>query len=69
MVALELVKDRTGKEPDAAAAIRVRAACREQGVLVGVGGLYGNVVRLQPPLIISRGELDLVLESLDAALG
>jgi 4-aminobutyrate aminotransferase len=67
MVGLELVEDRLTKKPAAALATRVRTAARERGVLVGVGGFHGNVVRLQPPLVIDEAQLGLVVEVLDEA--
>ena len=68
MIGVELVSDRMTKEPAATAALRVRTLCREAGVLVGVGGQSGNVVRVQPPLVISREQLAHAIETLDTAL-
>lgn len=56
MIGIELVRDRKTKEPADREAKQVRAAMREKGVLVGVGGLFGNVVRFQPPLSITADE-------------
>ncbi len=58
MMGVELVRDRGTKEPAAAEAAAVKRHCRERGVLIGVGGTFGNVVRIQPPLVIGEGELD-----------
>ena len=58
MIGLELVKDRKTKEPAPDDAKAARAALRGQGILVGVGGPYGNVVRFQPPLSITADECD-----------
>jgi 4-aminobutyrate aminotransferase / (S)-3-amino-2-methylpropionate transaminase / 5-aminovalerate transaminase len=58
MIGLELVRDRKTKEPAPEEAKAVRATLREQGILVGVGGIFGNVVRLQPPLSITAEECD-----------
>jgi len=58
MIGLELVRDRKTKEPAAGEARALRAALRERGILVGVGGVYGNVVRIQPPLSITAEECD-----------
>ena len=69
MFGVELVADRAAKTPAPELAGRVRAACRERGVLVGVGGFFGNVVRIQPPLVIGDAQLDLAADVLDAALG
>ena len=48
-------------------ALEVRRLCREAGILVGVGGSLGNVVRVQPPLVIDEGECARVLQTLERA--
>jgi 4-aminobutyrate aminotransferase len=68
MLGMELVTDRKTKLPAKAQAADIRRICRENGVLVGVGGQLANVIRIQPPLIISDTELDRTLEVLDQAL-
>lgn len=68
MIGVELVSDRSSKAPAAAAAARVRALCREAGVLIGVGGQSGNVVRVQPPLVISREQLAHAIATIGRAL-
>lgn len=68
MIGVELVRDRQTKEPANTEAGRVRAFCRERGLLVGVGGQAGNVVRFQPPLVISEDALDEAVRILDEAL-
>jgi 4-aminobutyrate aminotransferase len=68
MIGIELVEDRATKEPAAARAKAVRSALRERGLLVGVGGTLGNVVRLQPPLSITADECDQALSALEAVL-
>jgi 4-aminobutyrate aminotransferase-like enzyme len=40
---------------------------RERGLLVGKGGLYGNVLRLSPPLVIDEADAERAIETLDAA--
>jgi 4-aminobutyrate aminotransferase len=64
MIGLELVRDRRSKEPAAEEARALRAALRERGVLVGVGGVYGNVLRIQPPLSITADECDQLVGTL-----
>jgi 4-aminobutyrate aminotransferase len=66
MIGLELVKD-ADKTPAAAEAGHVRRLCREKGVLVGVGGSLGNVVRIQPPLILTEEEADRVCSTVEKA--
>lgn len=68
MIGVELVLDRENKLPAPAQAVEVRRVCRERGVLVGAGGQEGNVVRIQPPLVISREQLQPALQILDEAL-
>ncbi len=68
MLGIELVTDRERKTPAAALAREVRRYCREHGVLVGVGGSEGNVVRIQPPLVISRADLDEALDVIGAGI-
>lgn len=68
MIGLELVKDRASKVPAAAEAALVRAKCREAGVLIGVGGQSGNVLRLQPPLVITQEQLARALNIISQAL-
>ncbi|HZZ80552.1 MAG TPA: aspartate aminotransferase family protein [Gemmataceae bacterium] len=67
MIGLELVRDRQTKEPAPAEAKAIRAKMRERGILVGVGGIFGNVVRLQPPLSITADECGRVASTLSEA--
>jgi 4-aminobutyrate aminotransferase len=67
MIGVELVRD-PQLTPAAAEADAVRDACLEMGVLIGVGGVYGNVLRIQPPLVITTAQLNRLLEVLEAAL-
>jgi 4-aminobutyrate aminotransferase/(S)-3-amino-2-methylpropionate transaminase len=69
MIGLELVRDPGTKEPAPQDAKALRAAMRERGILVGVGGAYGNVVRLQPPLSITAEECDRAASALEDILG
>ena len=52
--AIELVKDRQSKEPAGEGAAALMEAARRQGLLIGKGGLYRNVIRVTPPMNISR---------------
>ena len=67
MIGAELIEDEE-KTPAARQAAEVRRLCREDGVLIGVGGSLANVVRLQPPLVITEEETDRVLDVLEKAL-
>jgi adenosylmethionine-8-amino-7-oxononanoate aminotransferase len=72
LVAMELVKDRTTKEPVSPAQIAaIVDFCRENHILVGRsngGQRYGGVITLSPPLVITRAECDRIVETLDRAL-
>ena len=65
MQGLELVKDRATKEPAPQATTQLLERTRENGLLIGKGGLYGNVVRLSPMLNISKADVDEAIRLLD----
>jgi len=67
MQALELVEDRDTKQPSPAGTNAVLEECRKAGLLVGKGGLYGNVIRMSPPLNITKGDVDEAYRMLDQA--
>jgi len=71
MIGIELVKDRDTKEPWPEMAARVRTECFHRGVIIEVGGHYGNVARFLPPLTITRALLlagvEIFVESVRAA--
>jgi len=68
MQALELVKDRETKEPAPEATVQLMERARDNGLLIGKGGLYGNVIRLSPPLNIARADVDEAVGLLDKSL-
>lgn len=68
MQGIELVKDRTTKEPAPALTNQVLERTRINGLLVGKGGLYANVIRMSPPLNISKADVDLAIAVLDKSL-
>lgn len=67
MQALELVEDRKTKAPAPKAVLRVFEETRKRGVLIGKGGLWGNVIRIGPPLIATTSDMDELIAALDAA--
>ncbi len=68
MQALELVKDRETKEPAPEATVQLMERARDNGLLIGKGGLYGNVIRLSPPLNIAKADVDEAIGLLDKSL-
>jgi diaminobutyrate-2-oxoglutarate transaminase len=54
MIGIELVKDRDTKEPWPEMAAQIRTECFRKGVIIEVGGHFGNVARFLPPLVITR---------------
>jgi 4-aminobutyrate aminotransferase len=65
MQGAELVKDRQTKEPAPEATAQVMERARDNGLLIGKGGLYGNVLRLSPMLNISKPDVDEAIRLLD----
>ena len=68
MLAMEFVKDRSTKEPDADVASRVVETARDHGLLLLKCGPHKNVVRLLPPLTATPEEIARGLEILDQAV-
>jgi 4-aminobutyrate aminotransferase / (S)-3-amino-2-methylpropionate transaminase / 5-aminovalerate transaminase len=68
MLALELVTDRETKTPDADLTKRTIELARERGLILLGCGMYGNVLRLLPPLIEADEEVDDGLSILEGAL-
>ena len=60
-------------EPNAAAATQLIEVCKDHGLLVGKGGLYGNVIRLTPMLNVSEEEMsegcEIIISALNSVTG
>ncbi len=65
MQAIELVRDRETKEPAPEAVLKVFEETRRQGVLIGKGGLYGNVIRTGMMLNTTKDKVDELIAALD----
>ena len=68
MVAIELVKDRKKKTPATAKAKKLLQEAHKRGLLVYVAGTYDSVIRMMPPLIISKELIDKGIDILDESL-
>jgi 4-aminobutyrate aminotransferase-like enzyme len=66
---IEVVRERSSKEPDPDLARSLVATLRERGILVGRGGRHGNVLILAPPLVIDEADLDGGLDTIVEVLG
>ena len=62
---LEIVKAKKEPAPDFVA--EIFESTKEQGLLIGRGGLYGNVIRIAPPLSIEKGDIDQATQIMDRA--
>jgi 4-aminobutyrate aminotransferase-like enzyme len=68
MQGIELVKDRKTKEPGTDLAAKFMERGRVNGLIVGRGGLYANVIRMSPPLNIGKTDIDAALAMIDKSL-
>ncbi len=68
MVGIELVKDRKTKAYATEEAALLMDLCKERGVLLGKGGLFGNVIRIAPPLSITKDETNHMLKVIEESL-
>ncbi len=69
MLGVELVKDRGTKAPATAECAAAFEKCKDLGLLIGKGGLFGNTLRIKPPMCIHQADADFMLEVIDEALG
>lgn len=67
MLGVELVKP-ASLDPDPAAAAAVMEEARKEGLLIGKGGMYGNTLRIAPPLTLTEAEADEGFEKLANAI-
>ncbi len=68
MQALEFVRDHKSKEPAPQETAQFMEECRKLGLLVGKGGLSGNVIRMSPPMNIAKADVDQAVGIMDKAL-
>ena len=68
MLGVQLISDPATRAPATAETLEVLEAARDMGVLLGKGGLDGNVLRIKPPMCITADDVDFALDVLDRAL-
>jgi 4-aminobutyrate aminotransferase-like enzyme len=68
MQAIELVEDRQTKEPSPKKTVKLLETAKKHGLLIGKGGLYGNVIRIAPSMLVTREEIDDGARRLERAL-
>jgi 4-aminobutyrate aminotransferase-like enzyme len=68
LIGMEFVRGRSSREPNPEAARACRDLCFDAGLLVKLGGLYGNVIGLSPPLAVTDADATEALNVLAAAL-
>jgi len=68
LLGVELVEDRNTKTPATSATADVLELTKDRGLLLGKGGYHGNVLRIAPPMCITRDDADFLADTLDEAL-
>ncbi len=68
-IGVELVRDQDTLEPAAEEATAIANALKQEGVLIGVDGIYSNVLKIRPPMIINQTNTEYLLERLQNVLG
>ena len=69
MIGVEIVKDGGGKEPAVEEAKLIRKLCADRGLIVGLGGWWLNVIRIQPPMTINADHVARALDVIEKAVG
>lgn len=68
MLGVELVRDRKTKEPANVEAADVMEKAKERGLIIGKGGLFGNTLRIKPPMCLNKDDADFLVDCLDEIL-
>ena len=68
MLGMELVSEHANKTPATAETAQIHERAKDLGLLLGKGGLRGNVLRIKPPMCIDRADCDFLCRVLDICL-
>jgi alanine-glyoxylate transaminase/(R)-3-amino-2-methylpropionate-pyruvate transaminase len=68
MLGVELVRNRASKEPADKETADVLELAKDRGLLLGKGGLFGNTLRIKPPMCLTRDDADFLVDCLDEVL-
>lgn len=66
-VGVEIVSDRATREADRETTSRVVNILRDKGILISACAMGHNVLKIRPPLVLSRPEVDMVVQAIDEA--
>src|SRR6266480_7457383 len=66
LLCIELVRDRQSKEPASEECAQVMENCKEMGLLVGKGGLWGQAIRFSPPMCLNEHDADFLIDVVDS---
>jgi alanine-glyoxylate transaminase/(R)-3-amino-2-methylpropionate-pyruvate transaminase len=65
LLGIELVKDRQTKQPAVEETAEVVELAKDRGLLLGKGGLYGNTLRIKPPMCLNKDDAQFMIDCLD----
>jgi alanine-glyoxylate transaminase/(R)-3-amino-2-methylpropionate-pyruvate transaminase len=68
MLGVELVRDRKTKEPANTETAQILELCKDRGLIIGKGGLFGNTLRIKPPMCITKSDVEFLVDCLDEVL-
>ena len=68
MIGIEIVSDKESKNPDPVFFANVYEKTKNYGLLLGKGGRFGNVFRMQPPMCINEGDVAFALDVIERSL-
>jgi alanine-glyoxylate transaminase/(R)-3-amino-2-methylpropionate-pyruvate transaminase len=68
MLGVELVRNRESKEPATTETADILELCKDRRLLLGRGGLFGNILRIKPPMCLTLGDADFLVDCLDEVI-